>query len=69
MNFLDLIWLVPIVPLLGAAVMLLIGRKLPNSVVSIVCPGAVLVSFLISAGAVVQLAGQPEKQHQLILFE
>ena len=31
MNFLDLIWLIPLIPLFGAALMLLIGRRLPNS--------------------------------------
>ena len=28
MNFLDLIWLIPLFPLFGAALMLLVGRKL-----------------------------------------
>ena len=28
MNFLDLIWLIPLFPLFGAAVMLLVGKKL-----------------------------------------
>ncbi len=69
MNFLDLIWLIPLVPLLGAAIMLFFGRRLPNSAVSIICPGAVGVSFLLSVGAVVQLSGLAHKLHQVTLFQ
>jgi len=69
MNFLDLIWLIPILPLCGAAIMLLFGRQLSKTVVSIICPGAVLGSFLLSLGAVIQLAGLKERTHQVVLFE
>jgi NADH-quinone oxidoreductase subunit L len=67
-NFLDLIWLIPLVPLAGAALMLFFGRLLPKSVVSLLCPGAVLISFLISAGAVLQLTGTTEKTHEVVQF-
>jgi NADH-quinone oxidoreductase subunit L len=69
MNFLDLIWLIPIIPLCGAAIMLFLGRSLSKSAISIICPGAVGISFILSLGAVIQLAGLPEKSHQVILFE
>jgi NADH-quinone oxidoreductase subunit L len=68
MNFLDSIWLIPHIPLLGAAIMLLFGRKLSKAAIRIISPGAVFVSFLLSLGAVVQLAGLHEKVHQVILF-
>src|ERR1035437_1985538 len=68
MNFLDLIWLIPLVPLFGAAVMLFFGRRLPKAAISIICPGAVGVSLLLSVGAVMQLAGLKEKIHQVTLF-
>ncbi len=68
MNFLDLIWLIPIMPLCGAAIMLLFGRKLSKAVVSIICPGSVLASFILSLGAVIQLAGLKERTHQVVLF-
>ena len=68
MNFLDAIWLIPLFPLFGAAVMLLIGKRLPNSVVRLLCPGTVLLSFIFSAGAVSQLASKPEKIHEVIQF-
>jgi NADH-quinone oxidoreductase subunit L len=36
--------------------------------VKLLCPGMVLLSFLFSVGAVVQLASKPEKVHQVIQF-
>ena len=115
MNFLDYIWLIPLFPLAGAALMLLFGRKLDpqpasdvavipglehthdehdhhhghthehahehvtghehghghgalRALVSIVCPGMVLLSFIFSAGAVIQLSGVPQRMHQVIQF-
>ncbi|MGA2435911.1 MAG: NADH-quinone oxidoreductase subunit L [Bryobacteraceae bacterium] len=105
MNFLDLIWLIPLFPLFGALVMLLLGKKfdpqgpsavaiapgveqpaadaghaahgfehhgspLGKAIVSLLCPGMVLLSFLLSALAVLQLvAKRPERIHQVILFD
>jgi NADH-quinone oxidoreductase subunit L len=112
LNFLDLIWLIPLFPLCGALLMLLSGRLLdPQPVsdvavapgvehthdehdhhhdhghshshehgshhhrgsplkvlVSLLCPGMVLISFLLSAGAVWQLAQQTVRVHEVIQF-
>ena len=126
MNFLDLIWLIPLFPLCGAALMLLIGKKLdpqpasevavapgvepiyddhghghshehghsdehghdhdhghthdhghdhahhPHSplkfLVDLICPGMILLSFLLSVGAVWQLSNLTNKVHQVIQF-
>jgi len=68
MNFLDLIWLIPLFPLAGAIIMAFLGRRLPNKIVSLICPGMVLLSFVVSLGAVIQLAGLPEKNHEVVLF-
>jgi NADH-quinone oxidoreductase subunit L len=68
--FLDNIWLIPLFPLASAAIMLLLGRRLPNSAVSFLCVGSVFVSFLFSVGAVwqlTQLAG--ERMHQVVLYD
>jgi NADH-quinone oxidoreductase subunit L len=126
-DFLKLIWLIPLLPLAGAAMMLAFGRLLdpqPVSEVAIapgvepiyehghshgpdphhhhhghdhshthghdhdhshdhghhhhgspwktlikfICPGMVLLSFLLSAGAVRQLSSVPERTYQLIQF-
>ena len=81
MNFLDQIWLIPLFPLFGALLMLLFGKLLdpqpgggehPHSplkfLVSILCPGMVLLSFVFSAGAVWQLSQLPNRVHEVIQF-
>ncbi len=109
MNFLDLIWLIPLFPLAGALLMLLFGRMLdpqppsevavapgvehihdehdhhhghshqhehghhhPSSplkvLVSLICPGMVLISFLLSVGAVWQLSNTPGRVRELVQF-
>jgi NADH-quinone oxidoreductase subunit L len=120
MNFLDYIWLIPLFPLCGAALMLLFGKKLDpqpasdvavapgvehvhdehdhhghshnghshshghdhdhghehghhhasplKKLVSLICPGMVLLSFIFSLGAVIELAGKQEKVHEVIQF-
>jgi len=69
--FLDKVWLIPLFPLAGAALMLLAGKRLQNSAVSAVCVGSVFVSFVFSLGAVWQLLQRPaaERVAQKILFE
>src|SRR5260370_35045347 len=68
--FLAHIWLIPLFPLAGAAVMLLVGRRLPNSAVSVVCVGSVFVSMCYAFGAIWQLIGRPtaERLVRLNLF-
>jgi NADH-quinone oxidoreductase subunit L len=116
-NFLNLIWLIPLFPLAGAALMLLVGKLLDpqppsevaiapgvepiyehghegghaehhhehahshdhghghdhhhgplRSLVKIICPGMVLISFLISAMAVWQLSQKTERVHEIVQF-
>ncbi len=100
-NFPDLIWLIPLFPLCGAALMFFFGRILdpqgPSEVmlapelapaggghgqghaghvhssplkklVSLLCPGMVLLSLIFSVGAAWQLSTVPEKAHQVIKF-
>ena len=50
MFFLDHIWLIPLLPAFGAAIMFFFGRKLQKSAVSAICVGAVVVSFLWAVG-------------------
>jgi NADH-quinone oxidoreductase subunit L len=48
------IWLIPLFPLIGAAIMLFAGKRLPKAGVDVVCVGSVLSSFALSAAAVMQ---------------
>ena len=110
MNFLDLIWLIPLFPLFGALLMLLFGKLLdpqPASdvavapgvehihdehdhhhdhghshshdhdrhrhsplkvLVSLICPGMVLISFLLSVGAVWRLTEKPGRVFEIVKF-
>ena len=69
--FLEHLWLISLFPLITAALMLLVGRRLPNSVVSGLCVGSVGLSFVFALGAVKQLvAADPANRiAQHILFE
>ncbi|MBI3668863.1 MAG: NADH-quinone oxidoreductase subunit L, partial [Acidobacteria bacterium] len=51
--------------------MLLIGRRLSNNAVSVICVGSVFVSLVYSLGAVWQLLGRPAENRvvQKVLFE
>jgi len=60
--FLAHIWLIPLFPLAGAAIMLLIGRRLPNSGVSLVCVGSVFLAMCYAFGAIWQLIARPADQ-------
>ncbi len=69
--FLEHAGCIPFFPLVTAAVMLLIGRRLPKSAVSVLCCGSVFTAFVFSAGAVFELVARPAEQRvfQKILFE
>ena len=69
--FLEHLWLIPLFPLVTAALMLFIGRRLPNALVSLLCVGSVGLSFAFALGAVTQLlSADPEyRVAQHILFE
>jgi NADH-quinone oxidoreductase subunit L len=62
----DLIWTIPLFPLIGAALMLLVGRRLPKTAINSICVGSVFTSFLVSVGAVVQSHGGT---HEVVLFQ
>lgn len=54
MLFLDHIYLIPLLPALGAAIMFFFGRRLQKSTVNAVCVGAVVLAFLMACGCVLQ---------------
>jgi NADH-quinone oxidoreductase subunit L len=65
--FLSHIWLIPLLPALGATIMFLFGRKLQKASVSAVCVGTIVLAFLMACGAVWQYSGwssTPEHFHQ-----
>jgi NADH-quinone oxidoreductase subunit L len=65
MLFLEYIYLIPLFPALGAALMFFFGRKLQKTTVSAVCVGSVVLAFLMACGAVLQYTNwAPAHDHQ-----
>jgi len=57
--FLAHIWLIPLFPLAGAALMFFFGRKLPNAGVNVICVGSVFLAMCFAFGAIWQLISRP----------
>jgi NADH-quinone oxidoreductase subunit L len=57
--FLAHIWLIPLFPLAGAALMFFFGRRLPNAGVNIICVGSVFLAMCYAFGAIWQLISRP----------
>ena len=72
MFFLTHIWLIPLLPAFGAAMMFFFGRKAQKAAVSAVCVGAVVLAFLFACGAVSQYTtyahDNPGKPFQVIVY-
>ncbi|HEY2381351.1 MAG TPA: NADH-quinone oxidoreductase subunit L [Terriglobia bacterium] len=71
MNFLDLIWLIPLFPAIGFVINGLFGKRLPKSVVAVIASGAAFIAFIFAAGAVFQLLQlEPgHREHTVRLYE
>ena len=63
MVFLNYIWLIPLLPAFGAAVMFFFGRKLTKQSVSAVCVGVVVLAFLFACGSVLQYNAWADGNH------
>jgi NADH-quinone oxidoreductase subunit L len=69
-GFIGKVWLVPMLPALGAFLMLLIGRRLSRRVISWLCCATVFGSFLVSGGIFLELLRLPvaERVREVALF-
>jgi NADH-quinone oxidoreductase subunit L len=69
--FLAHLWLIPLFPLLTAALILLLGRFFSKEAVSFFCVGSVFLSFVYVVGAsFVLFSGDPDHRvYQQVLFE
>ncbi len=63
----DYFWLVLVLPLLGAAVNGLWGKRFPPRVIGWISCGAIFVSFLVTCSAWIQLLGAPEGESEITL--
>jgi NADH-quinone oxidoreductase subunit L len=67
MLFLTHIWLIPLLPAIGATIIFFFGRKLQKKTVSAVCVGSIVLAFVMACGAVSQYSAwssTPEHFHQ-----
>lgn len=64
----QLIWLVPLLPLIGFLTIGLGGKNLSKSIVGTLGSGVVLAAFLLSLGIFFELKGQAEKSITIDLF-
>src|SRR6202167_636791 len=65
--FLTYIWLIPLLPALGATIIFFFGRKLRKGSVSAVCVGSIVLAFVVACCAVWQYSAwssTPEHFHQ-----
>jgi NADH-quinone oxidoreductase subunit L len=62
MDFLKLIWVIPLFPAAGAVINGLLGKKLPKRLIDIVGCGLVGLAFIFALGAVNQLVHLPEHE-------
>src|SRR5262245_22647905 len=60
MDFLKLIWVIPLFPVAGAVINGLLGKRLPKRVIDVVACGLVGLAFIFALGAVNQLVHLPE---------
>jgi NADH-quinone oxidoreductase subunit L len=60
MDFFSSLWLIPLLPLLGATINGVIGKRLPKSAVATIGAGTVALSFALSLGAFLQMLRLPE---------
>src|SRR6187402_2783308 len=67
MNFLDLIWLIPLFPAAGFVINGLFGKRMPKAAVGVIAAGAVLIAFIFAAGAVYQLSQLPEHERSHVV--
>jgi NADH-quinone oxidoreductase subunit L len=68
MVFLENIWLIPLLPALGAAFQFFLGRKVSNRVVSLVSVGLPGVALAWALGCFSQLLGRPEHTFAKTLY-
>ena len=61
-----MLWLIPVLPLLGAAVNGVLGKRLPKNVISTIAIGTVGASFLIAIREFVAMLNAPEQQLPIV---
>src|SRR6185503_3012480 len=66
MDFFNWLWLIPVLPLLGATINGAFGKRLPKTVVAWIGSGTVALAFALSLGAFLQMLRLPESDLPLV---
>ncbi|MEO6902123.1 MAG: NADH-quinone oxidoreductase subunit L [Bacteroidia bacterium] len=64
----NLVWLVPLLPLIGFLIIGLFGKNLSKTMAAFIGCGSVIIAFLISVLIFVELTGDTQKTHTIDLF-
>src|SRR5438093_979981 len=62
MQTFDALWLIPVIPLIGAAINGIFGKRLPKNVIGIVAAGSIAISFVISLRLFFAMLGVGESE-------
>ena len=65
-KMMSLLWVIPILPLLGAAVNGILGKRFSRSVIGTIAAGSVGISFLIAIREFAVMLGMPDSQLPII---
>jgi NADH-quinone oxidoreductase subunit L len=65
----NLVWLVPLIPLLGFVINGLGRNTLSKNLIGFIGSGVILISFVISAGIFLALGSDSVKSHEIFLFD
>ncbi len=65
----NLVWLVPLIPLLGFVINGLGRNTLSKSLIGFIGSGVIFISFLISVSIFLALGNDPVKSHEIFLFD
>jgi NADH-quinone oxidoreductase subunit L len=65
MFFLSHIWLIPLLPAAGAALMFFFGRRFDKTAVSAICVGVVVAAFVLACGSVWQFTNYEQDNRAL----
>jgi NADH-quinone oxidoreductase subunit L len=66
MDFSNLLWLIPLLPLSGAVVNGVFGRRFGRNLIAGVACGTVALAFAVSLGAFLQMVGAPEDELPIV---
>ena len=65
----DLVWLVPLIPLIGFIINGLGRNTFSKGLIGVIGSSVILISFLISIGIFLALGSDPVKSHEVFLFD